>query len=73
VGVEELMYPVENSPVQKAGSQRATPWRKLGEEIIVVGHRRVARRTFELPDGTISDFEIKLEAPTVCAVGHRCR
>jgi ADP-ribose pyrophosphatase len=28
----------------------------------------VARRTFELPDGTISDFEIKLEAPIACVL-----
>jgi ADP-ribose pyrophosphatase len=59
------MYPIENNPVKRTGSRKVTPWRKLAEETIVVGHRRLARRRFELPDGTISDFEIKLEAPIV--------
>jgi ADP-ribose pyrophosphatase len=66
--LEDLMDPSENSHVNRAGSRKVAAWRKLAEETIVVGHRKVARRTFELPDGTLSDFEIKLEAPIVCVL-----
>jgi ADP-ribose pyrophosphatase len=34
------------------------PWRKRAESVAYDHFRRVLRRTFELPDGTLTDFEV---------------
>jgi ADP-ribose pyrophosphatase len=42
-------------------------WRKLGERVVYERFRRVISRTFELPGGETSDFEV-LEGPDTVAV-----
>ena len=37
------------------------PWRKVDESRIKGGYRKVLRRTYELPDGTRQEFEVKEE------------
>jgi ADP-ribose diphosphatase len=46
----------------------AMPWEKMGEEVIRRGYRALIKRAFRLPNGTVADFEIKREEPTVCVV-----
>lgn len=41
-------------------------WKKLNENITQVGFRKIRRKTFEMPDGDISDFDIKDEGKVVC-------
>ncbi|MBN2147135.1 MAG: NUDIX hydrolase [Anaerolineales bacterium] len=43
------------------------PWEKLQEKALTNGRRRVLRRTFQLPDGQIADYDIKHE-PRVVAI-----
>lgn len=42
------------------------PWKKLEETIIPVGHRTIIRRTFELPDGKQSIYDITGDGDVVC-------
>jgi ADP-ribose pyrophosphatase len=42
-------------------------WRKLEEQVVFDSRRRIARRRFELPGGSVEDFEVKSE-PDVVAV-----
>src|SRR5208337_5296865 len=41
-------------------------WEKLKEERIEVGHRVLLRKTFKLPDGTVTDFEVSASRDVVC-------
>lgn len=41
-------------------------WEKLKEKEIKVGHRTLLKKTFRLPDGTISDFEVSGPGSIVC-------
>ena len=34
------------------------PWRKLGEEVVYDRFRRIVSRSFRLPDGTTTEFEV---------------
>ncbi len=40
-------------------------WHKLREEPYGKGHRKLLRKVFRLPDGSIREFGIKLEEPSV--------
>ncbi len=40
-------------------------WHKLREEPYGKGHRKLLRKVFRLPDGSIREFDIKLEEPSV--------
>jgi len=42
------------------------PWQKLAEQNLQLGHRKVLRRTFRMPDGHVEDFDIKHEPHVVC-------
>lgn len=41
-------------------------WKKLKEELVYDGFRKMIRRTFERPDGWEIDFDIKYEEDAVC-------
>lgn len=43
-------------------------WNKHGELPTRVGHRKILRRFFELPDGRLDEFDIKQEGPAVCVL-----
>ena len=45
-----------------------TPWKKLKQEPLKTGYRKVIRKTFEMPDGKTADFDIKDEGPVVCVL-----
>lgn len=42
------------------------PWLKLGEQPLQLGHRKILRRTFRMPDERVDDFDIKQEPQVVC-------
>ena len=44
------------------------PWPKLSEELLETGYRKLLRRTFRQPDGTLSVFDIKREPLVVCVL-----
>jgi ADP-ribose pyrophosphatase len=39
-------------------------WERLEERTIHDGHRRLVARRYRLPDGTVREFELKVEVPT---------
>jgi len=41
-------------------------WKKITEEPFRAGFRKLLKKTFELPNGKIADFDIKQEGPAVC-------
>lgn len=41
-------------------------WKKLKEEPYKTGFRKLVKRTFQMPDNRIADFDIKQEGPVVC-------
>jgi ADP-ribose pyrophosphatase len=41
------------------------PWVRLNEQTVYDGYRKIARRTYRLPDGAAADFEIHLEPRVV--------
>jgi ADP-ribose pyrophosphatase len=43
-----------------------TPWKKIKEEPFKAGFRKLIKKTFEMPDQKIADFDIKHEGPAVC-------
>jgi len=45
----------------------AAPWVCLSEKIVHDGYRKIARRTYHLPNGSSADFEIRIE-PRVVAI-----
>ena len=45
-----------------------TPWKKLKQEPIKTGYRKIIRKTFEMPDGKTADFDIKDEGQVVCVL-----
>ncbi len=45
-----------------------TPWQKLKEEPFAAGWRKLVKKTFQMPDGKISDFDIKAENQAVCVL-----
>ena len=42
------------------------PWKKLRETTVRVGHRRIIRKTFELPDGKTSIYDVTNDGDVVC-------
>lgn len=42
------------------------PWKKIKEEEFKAGFRKLIKKTFELPNGEVTDFDIKKEGPAVC-------
>jgi len=44
------------------------PWKLLSEEEIVVGHRKLLRRRFELPYGRIEEYEVQHVGQVVCVL-----
>jgi ADP-ribose pyrophosphatase len=44
------------------------PWVKLNEQPLQLGHRKLIRRTYRLPDGRVDDFDIKHEPQVVCVL-----
>ena len=44
------------------------PWKKLQQDPIKVGFRKLLKTTFQLPNGRIADFVLKDEGRTVCVV-----
>ncbi|PIZ95494.1 MAG: hypothetical protein COX80_04340 [Candidatus Magasanikbacteria bacterium CG_4_10_14_0_2_um_filter_33_14] len=42
------------------------PWKKIKEESLRTGYRKLLKKTFELPDGKTAEFDIKHEGPAVC-------
>lgn len=50
-----------------------TPWKKLGEEVVGHGFRTIVRRSFQLPNGTIADFDVKYEAHQVSVLALTAR
>jgi ADP-ribose pyrophosphatase len=54
--------------VPKEQTPAVRPWRKLGEEIVHAGYRRIARRRYELPDRSEADFEVVVNPDTVAVV-----
>jgi len=45
-----------------------TPWKKLKQEPIKTGYRKIIRKTFEMPDGKTAVFDIKDESQVVCVL-----
>jgi ADP-ribose pyrophosphatase len=43
-------------------------WRKQAEVPYMAGHRRMLKRTFLRPDGTVADYDIKNEGRPVCVL-----
>ena len=43
-------------------------WKKIKEEPFRAGFRKLLKKTFQLPDGKIQDFDIKHEGPAVCVL-----
>lgn len=44
------------------------PWKKLIESPYRAGYRKMLKRTFELPDGRVVDFDVKDEGNPVCVL-----
>ncbi len=44
-------------------------WIKLKEKPIKTGRRKVLRRTYQLPDHRVDEYDIKQEGPAVCILG----
>lgn len=44
------------------------PWRKLDEQVVFDGHRRIVRARFEQPDGAVVDYDVKSEPDVVAVV-----
>jgi ADP-ribose pyrophosphatase len=44
------------------------PWRKQAELKYTAGYRRMLKKTFVLPDGTVADYDIKDEGYPVCVL-----
>lgn len=42
------------------------PWRKLRETTVRVGHRQIIRKTFELPDGKTSIYDVTNDGDVAC-------
>jgi ADP-ribose pyrophosphatase len=60
--------PILRRKARRSGNTIAVDaWRKLGEEVVYDGHRRILRRRFTLPDGAETDYDVKVE-PDVSAV-----
>src|SRR3990167_3484347 len=43
-------------------------WKKLKEVSYRAGYRKMLKRTFELPDGRVVDFDVKDEGRPVCVL-----
>ena len=41
-------------------------WKKIKEKPFKAGFRKLLKKTFQLPNGKIQDFDIKHEGPAVC-------
>ena len=41
-------------------------WKKIKEELFRAGFRKLVKKTFQLPDNRVVDFDIKQEGPVVC-------
>lgn len=42
------------------------PWKKLRETTVRVGHRQIIRKTFELPNGKTSIYDVNADGNVVC-------
>lgn len=42
------------------------PWKKIAEEPYKAGYRKMVKRTFEFPNGTIADFDLNNGSNVVC-------
>lgn len=42
------------------------PWKKIKEEVVYNGFRKIIRKTFQLPSGKKGDFDIIEEGRTIC-------
>lgn len=45
-----------------------TKWKKLKEEPVQVGFRKMLKTTFQFPDGRVADYVIKDEGRTACVL-----
>ncbi|MCD4705255.1 NUDIX hydrolase [bacterium] len=45
-----------------------TVWKKIKEKIFKAGFRTLLKKTFQLPDNRIVDFDIKYEGPAACVL-----
>lgn len=43
-------------------------WKKIKEEPFKAGFRKLIKKTFELPNGKIGEFDIKHEGPAACVL-----
>lgn len=43
-------------------------WKKTKEEQFRAGFRKLLKKTFQLPNGKIADFDVKYEGPAVCVL-----
>ncbi len=41
-------------------------WEQVSEEVAYTGRRKIVKRMYRMPDGRVTDFEIKAEGQTVC-------
>lgn len=40
-------------------------WEKLSDEVVYNGYRKIVKKTYRLPSGRVTSFDIKLEGPAV--------
>ncbi len=45
-----------------------TAWKKLNQEPLAIGFRKLLKTTFQLPDGIIADYVLKDEGRAACVV-----
>lgn len=45
-----------------------TKWKKIKEKDFAVGYRKIVKKTFQLPDKTFDDFDIKNEGLAACVL-----
>ena len=43
-------------------------WKKIKEEPFKAGFRKLIKKTFQLPNNKVTDFDIKQEGPAVCVL-----
>ncbi|MEA1963188.1 MAG: NUDIX hydrolase [Patescibacteria group bacterium] len=43
-------------------------WKKIKEKPFQAGFRKLIKKTFQLPDGKVQEFDIKHEGPAVCVL-----
>lgn len=43
-------------------------WKKINEQLVYSGYRKLVRKTFKFPDGHTDDFDIYLDGATFCVL-----